>query len=166
MEKFKDIKGYEGLYQISNLGRVKSLRKEQLLQKSGGIRVRDEKILSQQKHYKGYLTLKLSKENKQKRYKVHRLVAIAFIPNNENKLQVNHIDGVKSNNKAENLEWCTNLENQKHAAKTGLKKKKLKREDIIKIRKDKRLQKEIAKDYGVVFQTISDIKNKKTWAHV
>lgn len=76
--------------------------------------------------HKGYLTVNLYQKTVEvgkyvcKNYKVHRLVAIAFIPNPENKAQINHINGLKSDNRVENLEWCTNYENRQHAIKTGL----------------------------------------------
>jgi hypothetical protein len=165
-EIWKPIKDYEDLYHISSYGRVKSLNKEQLLSASGGVRIRKEKILSQQKDDKGYLSLKVCKNNCSKRFKIHRLVAIAFIENPLNKNQVNHIDGVKSNNVVSNLEWCTNSENQIHACIKGLKKTKLSKKEVINIRKDERSLLEIGNEYGVSFQTISEIKNRKTWKHV
>ena len=106
-EIWKDIKEYEGLYQVSNLGRIKSLPR------NGTVQV--VKILNPCKDTYGYLRIKLSKNNKAKKYQVHRLVAQAFIPNPENKPQVNHLDGNKLNNYYKNLEWCTNGENQIHS---------------------------------------------------
>lgn len=98
-EVWKDIKGYEGLYQVSNFGKIKSKRK----------------ILKQFINHKGYFIIQLSKRNISKTYIVHRLIAEAFIPNTENKPQVNHKDGNKQNNCIDNLEWCTNNENKAHA---------------------------------------------------
>lgn len=114
-EIWKDIQGYEGLYQVSNLGRVKSLARLD----TRGQRV-SEKILKLGKHRAGYFRVNLYKNGKMKQYLVHRLVALAFIPNPENKEQVNHIDGNKQNNVIENLEWCTHSENIQHAYRTGL----------------------------------------------
>ena len=110
-EIWKDIKGFEGKYQISNLGRVKSL------QRNG----RPERILRLNliKGY-AYTTLSNGSRGNKKKLKVHRLVAEAFIPNPHNKSEVNHIDGDKRNCKVENLEWVTHQENCKHAYETGL----------------------------------------------
>ena len=104
-EVWKDVKNYEGLYQISNLGNVK--------------RVSSRKRLKPYNR-KGYIRVALSKDNIAKHMDIHRLVAEAFIPNPENKPEINHIDGDKSNNKVSNLEWCTRKENMNHAKNTGL----------------------------------------------
>lgn len=94
-EIWKDIEGYEGLYQVSNMGRVRN----------------NKKLLSPYNEGKGYLKVSLFKDKKCKRYKVHRLVANAFLPKAENKPMVNHIDENKHNNVITNLEWCSNQEN-------------------------------------------------------
>ena len=113
MELWKDIKGYEGLYQVSNLGRVKSLKN-----KSNHI---NEIILKQGKdRKKGYMNVSLSVNSKTKTFKVHKLVATHFIPNIDNKLQVNHKNGDKSDNRVINLEWVTCKENIKHAWNNNL----------------------------------------------
>lgn len=115
-EIWKDIEGYEGLYQVSNLGNIKSLRKR--IDKGKCHRYFDEKILKPIETNRGYLRVKLCKDRKIKKIRVHRLVAEAFIKRPE--LEVNHIDGNKKNNKAENLEWVTQRENKQHAWITGL----------------------------------------------
>lgn len=107
-----DIKEYEGLYQVSNLGRVKSL----LFNK--------EKILKPALNERGYLHIILNKDKTHKTFRVHRLVANAFIPNPQNKPQVNHIDGNKHNNEVNNLEWCSSKENIEHAYLNKLSKNK------------------------------------------
>lgn len=117
-EEWKDVVGYEGYYQVSNYGRVKSIQRS--VWNGKGYFINNGKILKQAKNKKGYPIVYLSKNAKQKTITVHRLVALAFIPNSFKKPQVNHIDGNKENNYVENLEWCTNQENQEHAVKHGL----------------------------------------------
>jgi hypothetical protein len=120
-EVWKDISGYEGLYQVSNMGRVKSLERIVSPRKQGQ-RIAHEKI-KQSKHTKdGYLEVTLCKNCKPKSIRTHRLVAHAFCENPFNKAEVNHIDGNKLNNRADNLEWVTSSENQIHAYKLGLQK--------------------------------------------
>lgn len=99
MEEWRDIKGYEGKYQVSNLGRVRSLR--------DNFNRPREKILSLQDDRQGYKYVNLYKNSKPHTIKVHRLVAIHFIENPDNKPCVNHKDENKANNRVENLEWCT-----------------------------------------------------------
>ena len=105
-EIWKDIEGYEGLYQISNLGRVKSCSKLHSVKK-GGTYMSKERILVPGKDKEGYLHVRLSKNWKVKLCKIHRLVALAFIPNPENYPIINHIDEIKTNNCVNNLEWCS-----------------------------------------------------------
>lgn len=118
MEIWKDIIGYEGLYQISNLGNVLSLEKY-IDNKKGAIQYRPPKILKQYKNKFGYMRVYLTKNSIKKMYAVHRLVAIAFIDNPENKPCVNHIDNNRENNHLDNLEWCTYKENNNWAKKQG-----------------------------------------------
>lgn len=121
-EIWKDIKGYEGLYQVSNLGRVKSLRSKKLLKLS---------------ERNGYLRTALTVGYNSKHFSVHRLVAECFVPNTYNLPQVNHKDGVKTNNNMLNLEWCTNQENSRHAWKNNLCNNRLrKNRRILQIDKD------------------------------
>lgn len=121
MEVWKDVVGYEGLYQVSNLGRVKSV--ERYKDNNGTKQLVKEKIKATRKDKQGYLLLDLYKNNKSKTVRVHRLVAQAFIPNPQNKETVNHIDGNKENNTVENLEWATQKEQNEHIYRTGLKPK-------------------------------------------
>jgi hypothetical protein len=111
-ESWKDILGYEGLYQVSTHGEVKSLSR---------FNSRTERILTPVIS-KGYPVITLSKNNIHKIYSIHRLVAECFIPNPENKPEVNHINGIKTDCLCSNLEWCTSSENQLHAFRTGLQK--------------------------------------------
>lgn len=125
MEEWKDIAGYEGLYQVSNLGRVKSL--DRCVQRGNGIMKKQGRIMNQtrliRKPEQGkaiYHTVLLSDSGMHKRYLVHRLVATAFISNPLQKDQVNHIDGNGENNNVSNLEWCDGKENMRHAWETGI----------------------------------------------
>lgn len=102
-EIWKDIEGYEGLYQVSNLGRVKRFTSGRIL--------KDCKITG------GYIGVNLSKNSIKSTKKIHRLVSQAFIPNPENKPEVNHIDENKSNNNVNNLEWVTRKENNNHGTR-------------------------------------------------
>lgn len=119
MEEWRDIPGFEGRYQVSTLGNVKSLPRR-VNNHTGTLMVK-EKIIRQRHDLKGYMRVDLvDNQGKRKYLGVHRLVAMAFIPNPENKPQINHVDGRKDNNVLDNLEWVTNAENQKHAYRTGL----------------------------------------------
>ena len=100
MEIYKDIQGYKGIYQISNLGNVKSLL--------------SNKILSKRKNSNGYILYALFKDKKRKEFYEHILLAKYFIDNNFNYNVVNHINGIRNDNRIENLEWCNQSENISH----------------------------------------------------
>ena len=172
-EIWKDIVGYEGLYKISNLGRVKSLARKFHPK---------EKILQQRLDKDSYARVDLSKiDSKPKRNGVHRLVAFHFTNNYNNLPQVNHKDGVKLNNCSSNLEWCTNINNIKHSWKIGLRNKqscagekcynsKLKNDDILFIRESYKNkvfnQRELAKQFNIGYKAISKIVNFQRWKHI
>lgn len=119
METWRDIRNYEGLYQISNFGRVKSIARK-IIKKDGVCQSVEEKLLRYHCNNKGYPQVALSKNSTIKVMAIHRLVAATFIPNPRELPQVNHKDGDKTNNAVENLEWCTQSENMRHAYKLGL----------------------------------------------
>lgn len=176
-EIWKDIIGYEGYYKVSNFGRVKSIYA------MGGL------ILKQRKQNSGYLIVHLYKEKTREAKTVHRLVSKAFIPNPENKPHVNHLDGDKSNNKLDNLDWCTQSENIKHAYKYGITKRTkewnkkigdsqrgensgsniLSKDDVIRIKEmiKKGLgDTEISKIIECGKSTIWNIRVGNSWVHV
>jgi hypothetical protein len=114
------VNGFEGSYEVSNLGRVRSLDRV-VNGRWGKPRFYEGKFMAQRSSSTGYALVSLSRpRERQQVATVHRLVAIAFIPNPEGKPQVNHVDGVKTNNNVKNLEWSTNQENVTHAYRIGL----------------------------------------------
>lgn len=114
-EEWRDIKGYEGWYQVSNLGNVMSLPRKVRFGKHDHFQYTKQRILKPKRGGNtDYWYIGLSKNNEVKYHSIHRLVAQAFIDNPENKAEVNHKDGDKKNNLISNLEWTTRSENLKH----------------------------------------------------
>lgn len=145
-EVWKDVKGYEGYYMISSLGRVKSMpRKENK-------RVPGERIRKTKKNL-GYEVVNLSKKGVVKTVKIHRMVAEAFIENNSNYPEVNHIDGKKGNNNLGNLEWVTSRENALHASREGLQSNSSKKRGILKLS----VSGEVLNEYTSVSDAIRDL---------
>ena len=170
-EIWKDVPGYEGMYRVSNLGRVKSLPRIKKAFKGVYYNTK-QRILKNDILPSGYYRVVLHKNSKAIKSFVHRLVARTFIPNPERKPEVNHKNGVKADNKADNLEWTTAKENTSHAAIAGLRKPakgenharhKLTWQDIEEIRKSNKNQYKLAAEYGVKQGTISAIINHRTW---
>lgn len=158
-EEWKTIPDYPA-YQVSNFGRVKSFKRSK------------SRILKSVVNCKGYLCVELCKNGKGKLFFVHRLVAQAFIPNPENKPEINHIDGHPLNNHFSNLEWCTRAENMRHAVDTGLQpsgensyQAKLTVEQVRYIREnpDNLNIAQLADLFGVSFANISRIQLGKIW---
>ncbi len=168
-EIWKDVVGYEGLYQVSNLGNARSFMGRRL---SIGVECYKLKASNSSKGYK-FISISA------KTAYIHRLVAKAFIPNPLNKPQINHINGIKHDNRVENLEWCTSSENRIHAFEKGLAKVlhginhgrcKLTNEQVLKIR-ELALQGmgsyKIAKEIGIVSpKQIRNIISRKEWNHI
>jgi hypothetical protein len=161
-EIWLSMKGWEDLYEVSNFGNVKSLRKNIILKKSVD---KD-----------GYLIIHLRNGLLSKNYKIHRLVAEVFIPNPFKKKTVNHIDLNKKNNNVNNLEWTTHLENNNHAIDNGVlnhngefngraKLSECEVKEIIKL-KGLKTQKEIAQMYNVSKSLVGCIINRKNWKHI
>ena len=184
IEEWRPVVGWEKLYEVSSLGRVNRL--ETTVRTCGTnmvftTRVIKKRQLSPYIDFAGYERVTLCDSGRKKNVLVHRLVAIAFIPNPDNKPSVNHIDFNKLNNTTYNFEWCTHKENMRHAFKNGLFKaptprrgeqchlSKLKDSDIIDIRKrisnGERIL-SIAGYFGVTRGNIMAIKSNKTWKHV
>lgn len=173
-ELWRPVVGYEDYYSVSNCGRVMATSNPKRTNVC-------EKLLSLKTSNKGYSTLGLCIHKNRKDVFVHRLVAEAFIPNPENKPYVNHIDSNPSNNKVENLEWCTHSENMQHAWKFGNAKAMHEKDEIHpnskmdedKVREVRRLyyeekmgQIDIAKMFNVNKNNISAIITWRTWFYV
>jgi hypothetical protein len=173
-EIWKDIQGYEGLYQVSNLGRVKSM--EMMLFRGKGYYKKPIKIRKLTHGKNGYYSVVLMTK---KRFYVHRLVAKAFLQNENNYPCINHIDGNKLNNVVTNLEWANYSQNSKHAIKNGLSKmpstvgeknsqSKLTNGQVYEIKYVlKGLNHlEISKIYNVKRSTIQAILSNRNWKHI
>lgn len=154
-EIWKDINDYIGLYRISNFGRVKSLKRH-VVHNYSGFKTLKERILSAKADSNGYCVVVLCRDGNKKTFKVHRLVSVAFIPNPQNKPQVNHKNGIKDYNYFENLEWCDRSENVNHAIKMGFLTYK-KGKDHCNYGADNKLSKKVIDTKtGVIFNTIRE----------
>lgn len=182
MEEWKDIVGYEGYYQVSSDGNVRSLNRTVHHSKNSGTRILFGRMIKNHKNTKGYISVALSKNGVVAMYRVHRLVAKMFVPNPNNLPEINHIDENKSNNASSNLEWVSHLNNIRHG--TGIRRgadkrfgsvhhygeshayAKLTNHDVVTIYKSSLLGRELSKIYNVSESCISEIKNKKSWKHL
>lgn len=174
IEEWRDIEESFGIYQVSNLGRVKSLKRTCMTYQ--GPRTVPEKILKQILN-RGYPQVALTINGKIYSRRVHRLLAIAFIPNPENKPTINHKNGITTDMSLDNLEWSTFGENNLHACQTGLRtgKKgskhggsKLTEKDVIEIRGFdlSKSYTQIGVMYGISAPTVCNIRKRKTWTHI
>jgi hypothetical protein len=176
MEIWKDIEQFNNEYQISNLGKIRS--KEAIIIRSNGIPYKRESKILKPSVDKGYLKGAVCLNKKLVRYKIHRLVADAFVNGKKDGLEVNHINGNKTDNNAKNLEWVTRSENMIHAVKTGLlpvkkgsetKQAKMNELTVLKIyhlRSKGWKRKMILKELSITHNMYKDVIRGKTWKHV
>ncbi len=176
-EEWGDIVGYEGLYKVSSKGRVRSVERYRIY-RPGECRLVTGRILKLNRNASGYPHVKLYTNGKHKTFTVHRLVITAFGVNPLKNPSVNHIDGCKTNNEYENLEWVTHQENIIHAVDSGLKplsqgenhrSSKLKVKDVLDIvlkASEGRKKTEIAREYGIARDSVYNILNGVTWRTV
>lgn len=176
MENWKWIEKYEGFYEISDQGNIRSV--DRVVKCGKGTRLWKGILRKLAYDKDGYFITALCKKSKREMVKVHRLVAQAFIPNIDKKPVVNHINGIKNDNRVENLEWCTSSENTNHAMRIGTLKikgedsyaSKLKEEDIeviFKLRyEDGWTLEKIANNYNVGYKAIHKIVKAQRWKHI
>lgn len=182
-EEWKDVAGYEGLYQVSSFGQVKRVQRyyNQLNGLTGNMNTKllSELVMKQFEDEDGYLRIQLIKDGVRKKHFVHRLVALNFIPNPENKPEVNHKQGNKKDNRVELLEWNTTSENQRHAIANKLyitakgensgqaKLKEIQVREIHKLWKSGEVTQEYLSNlFGVAGSAISRIVNGHRWNHI
>lgn len=172
METWKDVVGYEGFYQVSDLGRVRSLVRLLPAAFEAGIR-KEKQILAFGSNRQGRLQVTLCMHGKTRRFQVHTLVLTAFVGPCPEGMECLHDDNDYTNNKPGNLKWGTHLENMRDKRRHGTQNEgsnhgqaKLTEDQVRAIRADTRVMRTIAKDYGVSQVAVVFIKNRKTWKHV
>jgi hypothetical protein len=180
-EEWRDIRGFEGLYQASNLGRIRSIDHTARARANKTRTVKGRILKPTVSHGLTYRTVSFWVEVKQERFYVHRLVATAFVPNPHGYLTVNHKDENKENNSARNLEWCTHAQNMAHAATHKLMKgnsiskgeqnhqSKLTDTQVSEIKRRLSIGEScqcISRDYPVGKSAIGEIKRGRSWRHV
>jgi len=177
-EIWKDVLGWEGLYQVSSLGRFKTLEREKTIGRAGK-KLMPPKIMKQNDR-RGYLSILFWKDYYEyQKLPSHVVVASHFISNDDNKRTVNHKNGIKTDNRVENLEWATDSEQQLHATSIGLRDNTLgeksnfsrfKNSDILTIRNlydsGNKTRKELSIIYGCSVTGIGYIVNRQTWKHI
>ncbi|EPD35909.1 hypothetical protein HMPREF9701_04899 [Delftia acidovorans CCUG 274B] len=177
-EIWKPVPGHEGHYEVSNLGRVRSLSRHVRHSDGKSLRAVASQLKSLSRNSQGYCSVHLYLCGKMKKWYLHRLVAQVFVENVEGLPQVNHIDGDKENNASSNLEWCTGSGNCMHAVRNELyltargeqaSNVKLKEEDVRDIRLQAGqgvMHKDLAQVFGVGRKAIGKIVNRQRWKHV
>jgi hypothetical protein len=172
-EIWYDIPKWEGEYQISSMLRVKSL--DRVIQGKKNARFCKSRILPVSITWNGYHTVKFNNNGKQKTMYIHRLIALAIIPNPQNKKEVNHKDGNKNNNYPSNLEWVTRHENIEHAFRMGLIKTsvgvgqsrtKLTEEQVKYIMSSDKGARVLGRELKICHTAISSIRLGKSWNHI
>lgn len=174
-EEWRDVSGFEGFYQVSNLGRVRSL--DRVIKSCDGRSYSCKGQLLKPRLKKGYLCLHLSNKPRNYHVTVHRLVALSFVDGYFEGAQINHIDGVKTNNTPANLEFCTSAHNVNHSIATGLRDNfgvkhwacKLTEDQVLEIRKlysEGMTQTAIAKIYGLTIAAIGKVVHRKRWKDI
>lgn len=175
--EWRDIEGFEGLYKVSDRGNVKSLDRE-VWDSRGYFKKLKGKNLTNVLMKIGYLSVTLTKEGKQYKRYVHDLVCESFHAKGKHHECINHINGIKTDNRVDNLEWTTYSENNKHAYAQNLKcnrgenqsRHKLKEEDVLKIRemyeKGGHTHRGLAEVYNVDHSTIGKITRRDIWTHI
>ena len=173
MEIWKDVNGFENQYQISNLGKIRS-KPRLVIRSNGHSQTVKGRVLKTFISSNGYEFAVFQIGVKTKNFAMHRLVAIHFIENPENKYAVNHKNGIKTDNELHNLEWVTKSENELHARRIGLKctkgekasKSILKEVEVLEIRKSLKTAKELSLIYKVSVISIYGIKKRRSWKHI
>lgn len=165
MEVWKDVKGFEDYYEISNLGNLKS--KDRIIKHyKGGFRKYKAKLKKSRLNHNGYLRCNLKIGGVRYDFTIHRLVAEAFLDNKESRPFINHINGNKADNKVENLEWVTSSENTIHAVKNRLIKTKLTDKQAIEVHNSNLSNRKLASIYGINHTIVWRIKNKIAYKHL
>lgn len=162
-EIWKDVPGYKGRYKVSNLGRF----------------IGQKGVILRQQKSKGYLIISLEGVKKKTTRSSHKIVGVTFVDNPQRKPQLNHINGIKTDNRSVNLEWVTPKENTAHAINSGLRRidfcmgdgshyAKLSSDEVLEIREmgDSVSLKELASQYSVTVDTINNVLKRKTWYHI
>lgn len=169
MEVFVPIKGFEGYFEVSNYGKIRGVPRKFCP---------NSRIMRTHVDAGGYVAVHLQKRQQKKTLKVHRILAIAFIPNPNNYNTINHINGIKTDNSLPNLEWCTQADNMKHAYRLGLNRVVRGEEtgsailtekqvvQIREIRKTGLTYLKIGEHFNVSGQVVGDICRGKIWKHV